>query len=174
MFNVQRSRALVSGHLDGDAGGVVDLAVLDDQLPLLSLRHDLDSLSVRNNLNTILVPLCRSIVLLNPDLEGSGLPLHHVLALQLAGEGVLEIFHVHSPASAISADLISRLQLPPSFFIRYLGSLGLISLPLWNHFTFASGLSTLHLKFTFLFVFPFRSFKPFAIPYSGSAGSTSR
>ena len=42
-FNVQRSRALVSGHLDGDAGGVVDLAVLDDQLPLLPLRHDLDS-----------------------------------------------------------------------------------------------------------------------------------
>merc|ERR1719370_1282900 len=90
MFHVQRSRALVSGHLDGDAGGVVDLAVLDDQLPLLALRHDLDSLSVRNNLNTILVPLCRSIVLLNPNLEGGGLPLHHVLALQLAGEGVLE------------------------------------------------------------------------------------
>ena len=42
-FNVQRSRALVSGHLDSDAGGVVDLAVLDDQLPLLPLRHDLDS-----------------------------------------------------------------------------------------------------------------------------------
>ena len=36
-FNVQRSRALVSGHLDGDAGGVVDLAVLDDQLPFLTL-----------------------------------------------------------------------------------------------------------------------------------------
>ena len=44
-FNVQRSRALVSGHLDGDAGGVVDLAVLDDQLPFLPLRHDLDSAS---------------------------------------------------------------------------------------------------------------------------------
>ena len=41
-FNIQRSRALVSGHLDGDAGGVVDLAVLDDQLPLLPLCHDLD------------------------------------------------------------------------------------------------------------------------------------
>ena len=40
--NFQRSRALVSGDLDGDSRRVVDLAVLDDQLPLLPLCHDLD------------------------------------------------------------------------------------------------------------------------------------
>ena len=53
----------------------------------------------------------------------------------------------------------------------YLGSLGFTSLPLWYHFTLASGLSTLHFMWTFLFVFPFRSFRPFAIPYSGSAAA---
>ena len=40
--NFQRSRALVARDLDGDVGGVVDLAILDDQLPLLTLRHNLD------------------------------------------------------------------------------------------------------------------------------------
>ena len=40
--NFQWSRALVSGDLDGDVGRVVDLAVLDDQLPLLPLGHNLD------------------------------------------------------------------------------------------------------------------------------------
>ena len=60
-------------------------------------------LSVRNNLNTILVPLCGSIVLLDPNLEGGGLPLHHVLALQLAGEGVLELFHLELAAGGVLA-----------------------------------------------------------------------
>ena len=56
--------------------------------------------------------------------------------------------------------------------VFYLVSLGFTSLPLWYHFTLASGLSTLQLNFTFRFVFPFRSFKPFAIPYSGSAAES--
>merc|ERR1719309_996570 len=84
------------------------------------------------------------------------------------------ISHLYSPESPNSADLMSRVQTPSSFFIKNLASLGLISTPSLNHFTLALGSSTLHFSCTFLFVFPFLSFNLVANPNSGSGGSTSR
>merc|ERR1719400_2113863 len=82
---------------------------------------------------------------------------------------------LYSPASPSSAERISRVQKPPSFLMRNLGSLGLISFPSLYHLTLASGLSNLHFISTFLFVLPFFFSSSFlANPYSGSAGSTSK
>merc|ERR1719187_1136814 len=103
MGNVQRCGTLVSGDLASDVGRVVDLAVLDDQLPLLPLGHNLDPLAVWNNLDTILVPLGGGVVLLDINLEGGSLAFDHVLALQLAGEGVLELLHLQLAAGSVLA-----------------------------------------------------------------------
>merc|ERR1719479_699029 len=83
--------------------------------------------------------------------------------------------HLYSPASPISADLISSEQTPSLFFNKNLGSLPLISFPSLYHLTLASGLSTAHFISTFLLVFPFFFSSSFFLnPYSGSGGSTSR
>merc|ERR1712198_75379 len=56
------------------------------------------------------------------------------------------ITHLYSPESPSSADRMSSVQTPSSFFIRNLGSLGLTSFPSLNHLTLALGSSTLHLS----------------------------
>jgi len=84
------------------------------------------------------------------------------------------ILQVYLPESSSSASLISKLCSPSgAVLMRNLGSLFLISLPSLYHLTRASGLSVLHLSFTFRFFFPaffFSSF--FSKPNSGSAAVT--
>ena len=169
------------------------------------LRAFSSPLAIRDNLNSILVPFERCIVLLHTNFKDGSLVFHHLLALQLAGEGMLELSNLHialgftlsllgklpfnftAPLARITqlgrADLQTAIssivldQEPETCNIltykplSYLGSLFGTSLPLWYHLTLASGLSTLHLRLTFLLVFPFTSFSPFAIPYSGSAAA---
>merc|ERR1719382_1201316 len=102
-----RSAMLPAGSAVGaearrDAAGV-DLAILDDQLPLLTLRHNLDPLAIWNNLDTILEPLGGGVVLLDTNLEDCSLALDDVLTLQLAGEGVLELLHLQLAAGGVLA-----------------------------------------------------------------------
>ena len=84
-----------SSHKTSKQGkrGVWDRTRLASSLPL----------SIRDNLDTILVPLGRGIVLLDPNLEDGSLALDHVLALQLAGEGVLELGHLELAAGGVLA-----------------------------------------------------------------------
>merc|ERR1719305_713990 len=142
--NLQWSSGLITDGLGGDLGRVIQLTVLDDQLPFLTLGNDLNPLAVRNDLHPVLPPSHGSVIFF------------------------------YSPVSPSSADRISKVHTPPSFLIKNLVSLPLISLPSLYHRTLASGLSTLHFRFTFLPVLPFLSCSPFAMPYTGSAGSTSK
>ena len=51
-------------------------------------------LAIRDNLLAIFEPCDGSIIFLNPELEDGRLVLHDVLALEVAGEVVLELRHL--------------------------------------------------------------------------------
>ena len=52
-------------------------------------------LAIRDNLNSILVPFERCIILFYTNFKDGSLVFHHLLALQLAGEGMLELSNFH-------------------------------------------------------------------------------
>merc|ERR1719384_1805069 len=51
--------------------------------------------------STTFLPLGRGIVLLDTNLEDGSLALDHILALQLAGEGMLELLHLQFAAGGV-------------------------------------------------------------------------
>ena len=71
-------------------------------------------LPIRNDLHTILVPLERGIVLLNPNFKYGSFILHNLLALQRAGESVLEFSYLDIALALIFA-FLCKLSLNDTF-----------------------------------------------------------
>ena len=81
--NFEDTGGAVSIGLAGDFPDVLQVRVLEHQLPLLPLHHDLDPPVLDIDLLAVPVPGDLCVIRLHIDLELTSVMLHNILTLQL-------------------------------------------------------------------------------------------
>merc|ERR1719305_884693 len=109
--NLQWSSGLIPDGLGGDLGRVIQLTVLDDQLPFLTLGNDLNPLAVRNDLHPVLPPSHGSVIFFYSNVEDSCVVFNNLLSFKCTGKGVLEFSNFHFAFGFVLAILVGKLAI---------------------------------------------------------------
>jgi len=100
---------LIANSLGGNLSRIIQLAILDDQLPFLTLGYDLNPFAIRNDLYSIFPPSHRSVILFHSNVENNSVIFHNFLSFKLTGKVVLEFSNFHIAFGFVSSILVGKL-----------------------------------------------------------------